>query len=1742
MKNQISLLGLLFTMLGAAHAQNDFTWLESQDTASIGVKNDKIKTEVSGWGHKEFLSGDSWLKIDVDKGDVEKVVPDEGIVLSYKVNAAQDAKYEIWNRIGFEFVRSPFDWRLDNGEWSRVEPTQLTTDLMEIAVWTEVAWLKLGAQDLKAGAHTLEIRLPKTKNAKNETQRILYASDALLLFPGAFSPNGKYKPGENYRDARDEAATKNVFDLPEPKKGERAEIELKGDWDVARADEELPTKPDAPMDDFPAAPRWKAIAVPSDKNTSRPDLLFAHRIWYHTRVRVPASQNGRGFFLTFPHNSLMTTVQVNGQFCGFNRTPFARFNVDISKAIKSGVNEIQVGIKDAWYGFTHNPNDPMKLRRMFNYPAGEGWFGRGFMDFAYPIWNNPQSGLLEAPIFTAAGAVYASDVFPKPSVAKKELAAEITLNNTTNQEQSGEIRWQAINDKTGAVEKTFAPKPFALNAKTEQAFNIAEAWPNAQLWWPDTPNLYRLRATVALNNQAVDSSETTFGFREWTLDGTDFKLNGVRWQMWADLAPEHAASPDDFLKTYRETHQRTFRLMMPGQGSGNWHYLGMPLKEVLSFFDQNGVLVRRNGLLDGEAIGYQFSENDEDLKKLYGTNLKMQLLENWRAQMVQQVKGERNHASIHIWTIENEFAYINLINLLGNSPTMDAYEKEIQKTSDAVQAADPTRPVMIDGGGALKANTMPVHGDHYVFSANDPRYPDLAYQPNTTGGGRGRWEWDMKRPRFIGEDFFGTGLNPADYSIWGGEVAFQGRQASYPATALNFRMLMEGYRWGGYYGGWQFWSSDQPGREQYKATAWRAAFVRQWDWTFAANSQVKRTFGIFNDTQYADPLTFTRTLMIGNKVIWTKKSEHKIAPGQSEKFDEAIALPNVTERTEAQLILKLEAGGKEIFRDSKDVSIVAEKTLVGAAPRGRPELAATVKRAGTEGVKRAGTGGVKRAGTGGVKRAGTGAVKRAGTGASPYIKVYAQTMPKLAGKIALYDPNNKIAPYFAAQKINFSSLNSLENLPQDAKILVIGPDALSVEESTSSRLAAWASGGHDIVVLEQKNPLKYQGLPAEIGPSSEKTEGSVGFIEDPTHPAFAGLKNKDFFTWAPDGKLYRNVYDKPTRGAKSLLQAGPRLSQSALVEVPVGSGLMLLCQLEIGEKLGANVVARQLLHNLLAYASNYKQEFRFVAVASDNAQLFKAVDAVGLQYQKADAVAALDDKNIKLLLVSATPQNLKNLVTNQAKVNDFTARGGYIMFQNLTPEGLADYNKLVGFEHMIRPFRRERVTFPAVRNPLTAGLTSGDVVMLSGERIFGWTSDEYVADDEFSYVVDYEDVAPFAKSSNFLFNNATNNFVQADGWKLINNFDPKDAVIPLEFPKPVTIKEFIWVGNTLYNPQTKVGLSFDGKEQMTFNTEPNAEPQTFALEPPRNGQKVTLQILEWQNLPDKRGIIGIDNFYLNAARSPDFYDKVKPLLNIGGLMQYPRGQGGMLLCNLNFKDNETVALNATKKRAILAALLRNLNAPFAGKTIIAGANLQYAPIEIGKQATQFRNDRGWFGDKNFTFAALPTGQQTFAGVQFNIYDFPTSPVPTAIMLGGNGVPNNLPDSVKNIPVNRKADALFFLQSARIDKRMNDDDRRKNKRFEMARYVIHYADGTSETVPIYSEIDVENYLQKTPTALPGAQIGWTKAYDNGEFAVAYVKQWTNPKPQVEISSFDLEYGPDKRGVPVLLAVTAASAAK
>jgi len=165
-------------------------WLEAEKPTSANVKYGS-----GAPGRPELLSDGHWLTI-------TGAVPQEGALLSYPFES-DSGKREVWHRVGFEAARSPFEWRIDGGNWQLVSPKTPTIDLTELADWNGVAWMDMGSADLAAGPHKLEIHIPKP--AKGD---VLYGSDAFALVQGAFHPYGKWKPGEDSRTDRDRLKSK----------------------------------------------------------------------------------------------------------------------------------------------------------------------------------------------------------------------------------------------------------------------------------------------------------------------------------------------------------------------------------------------------------------------------------------------------------------------------------------------------------------------------------------------------------------------------------------------------------------------------------------------------------------------------------------------------------------------------------------------------------------------------------------------------------------------------------------------------------------------------------------------------------------------------------------------------------------------------------------------------------------------------------------------------------------------------------------------------------------------------------------------------------------------------------------------------------------------------------------------------------------------------------------------------------------------------------------------------------------------------------------------------------------------------------------------------------------------------------------------------------------------------------------------------------------------------------------------
>src|SRR4051794_22968398 len=78
-------------------------WLEGESPA-----RSTVAFASAGWGSKQYLSGEKWLFANLSPAEVEKKVPQSGASLEYDFTLAKPGKYEVWARIGYEFVRAPF--------------------------------------------------------------------------------------------------------------------------------------------------------------------------------------------------------------------------------------------------------------------------------------------------------------------------------------------------------------------------------------------------------------------------------------------------------------------------------------------------------------------------------------------------------------------------------------------------------------------------------------------------------------------------------------------------------------------------------------------------------------------------------------------------------------------------------------------------------------------------------------------------------------------------------------------------------------------------------------------------------------------------------------------------------------------------------------------------------------------------------------------------------------------------------------------------------------------------------------------------------------------------------------------------------------------------------------------------------------------------------------------------------------------------------------------------------------------------------------------------------------------------------------------------------------------------------------------------------------------------------------------------------------------------------------------------
>ena len=168
------------------------------------------------------------------------------------------------------------------------------------------------------------------------------------------------------------------------------------------------------------------------------------------------------------------------------------------------------------------------------------------------------------------------------------------------------------------------------------------------------------------------------------------------------------------------------------------------------------------------------------------------------------------------------------------------------------------------------------------------------------------------------------------------------------------------------------------------------------------------------------------------------------------------------------------------------------------------------------------------------------------------------------------------------------------------------------------------------------------------------------------------------------------------------------------------------------------------------------------------------------------------------------------------------------------------------------------------------------------------------------------------------------------------------------------------------------------------------------------------------------------------------------------------------------------------------------------------------------------------------FAALPLGLQTLAGTRFDLRGLvrlEAADSEDLVALGSFRLPE-----ARDIRVDQRCRALHFLQAVAGDRGKDGD--------EVARWVIHYADGSVREWPvIYGEQlrDSWWWSARSPKEADKAVIAWEghppQVTKRGVESVRLFKAtWTNPLPEVEVTRLDFVIG-KVRVRPFVVAITA-----
>ncbi len=368
--------------------------------------------------------------------------------------------------------------------------------------------------------------------------------------------------------------------------------------------------------------------------------------WYRKHLTIPASDQGRRIFLDVDGAMAYATVWLNGHYMGGWPYGYASWRVDLTPGIQYG-------------------GDNVIAIRLDNPPNSSRWYPGG------GIYRNVWL-VKTAPVHVAQSGTYVTT--PEITTDSATVKVRVTVDNDSDADAEVSVKNEIFKlGEDGPKKWPGGSPPAPANVvkipahQSRHTEDQASIW-HARLWSLEDPARYVVVTTVEQGGKVVDRYQTPFGVRtiEFTADN-GFLLNGRRVPINGVCDHHDLGALGSAINISALRRQIEILKEMGCNAIRTSH--NPPAPELLDLCDSMGMLV-----MDESFDCWKRAKTPKDYHLLFPDWHE----KDWR----QELRRDRNHPSIIIWSIGNEIAEQGSPagHLIGAELTRIAHEE------------DPTRP------------------------------------------------------------------------------------------------------------------------------------------------------------------------------------------------------------------------------------------------------------------------------------------------------------------------------------------------------------------------------------------------------------------------------------------------------------------------------------------------------------------------------------------------------------------------------------------------------------------------------------------------------------------------------------------------------------------------------------------------------------------------------------------------------------------------------------------------------------------------------------------------------------------------------------------------------------------------------------------------------------------------------------------------------------------------------------------